>query len=161
MTTTTDWTQAGKLIEVVSDQRVRQYITGTSNWAAAVCQLMADATRPAQQPSMEICGHQYQDRDGKWCNFINEEHYRNTVADGSWPIREIYTAAPQPAQQAVVKPVRGWKLVPVEPTPEMLQAGRDAECTATAEDCAEDYRAVYGAMLAAAPQPAQQKGAAA
>lgn len=55
--------------------------------------------KPVQQTSMEICGHQFQGCDGKWCNFINEEHYRNTVADGSWPIREIYTAVPQPVQQ--------------------------------------------------------------
>lgn len=69
---------------------------------------------------------------------------------------ELGISAPQPAQQPGVESERGWKLVPVEPTPEMLQAGRDVECTASDDDCAEDYRAVYKAMMAAAPQPAQQ-----
>lgn len=44
-----DWTQVGKLIEVIHDQRVRQHITGTSNWAAAVCRLMEEETRPVKK----------------------------------------------------------------------------------------------------------------
>lgn len=44
-----DWTQVGKLIEVIHDQRVRQNITGTSNWAAAVCRLMEEETRPVKK----------------------------------------------------------------------------------------------------------------
>jgi ClpP class serine protease len=39
---------------------------------------------------------QYQGRDGKWYPFMNPLHYRNTVDDGSWPIRDLY-AAPIPA----------------------------------------------------------------
>jgi hypothetical protein len=50
----------------------------------------------------------------------------------------------------------GWRLVPVEPTLEMLQAGRDTPLAGDdAVDAPEDYKAVYRAMLAAAPQPAQ------
>lgn len=51
----------------------------------------------------------------------------------------------------------GYALVPVEPTPEMLQAGADEPLAGEAdEDAPEDYRAVYKAMLAAAPQPAEK-----
>ena len=43
----------------------------------------------------EAVACQFQDRDGKWCNFNNDEHRDNTIADGSWPIRWLYTT-PQP-----------------------------------------------------------------
>lgn len=48
-----DWTQAGKLIEVVNSHWVSRHMTGTSNWAAAVCKLMAEATRPSQHPDAD------------------------------------------------------------------------------------------------------------
>ena len=35
--------------------------------------------------------YQFQDRDGKWRGFVNERHYHSTVADGTWPIRALYT----------------------------------------------------------------------
>jgi hypothetical protein len=48
----------------------------------------------------------------------------------------------------------GYKLVPVEPTPEMINAGRICPMpTDTEWDEDEDYSAVYRAMLAAAPTP--------
>ena len=37
--------------------------------------------------------HEFQGRDGKWCTFMNDAHYQNTVEDGSWPIRALYTEA--------------------------------------------------------------------
>jgi hypothetical protein len=49
-----------------------------------------------------------------------------------------------------------WKLVPVEPTPEMIKAGADVECIITGIDeidAPEDYKRVFMAMLEAAPQP--------
>jgi len=73
-------------------------------------------------------------------------------------------ASQQPA------PVQGWKLVPVEPTSEMLLAGRDAHYEAENKiDSPEAWEAggfanrsvrvrhTFAAMLAAAPQPAQRK----
>lgn len=42
----------------------------------------------------EPVGYQYQRRDGEWCSFIDQRHYENTVADGTWPIRAIYAAPP-------------------------------------------------------------------
>lgn len=35
--------------------------------------------------------YQFQDREGKWHCFTDQKHYENTVADGSWPIRKLYT----------------------------------------------------------------------
>ena len=49
-----------------------------------------------------------------------------------------------------------WKLVPVEPTQEMIKAGADVECIITGIDeidAPEDYKRVFMAMLEAAPQP--------
>lgn len=43
--------------------------------------------------------HQFQDREGHWCPFADDEHYKNTVKDGSWPIRALYTH-PAPSQPA-------------------------------------------------------------
>lgn len=54
---------------------------------------------------------------------------------------------PQPA--AAVP--EGWKLVPVEPTEGMGQAGHDAWWYGEADE--EMFSAVYSAMLAAAPEP--------
>lgn len=37
-----------------------------------------------------------------WCNFMNEEHRKNTIEDGRWEIRALYThPAPQKAAQPV------------------------------------------------------------
>lgn len=37
---------------------------------------------------------QFQDRDGRWHGFMDERHRLNTIADGSWPVRALYTAPP-------------------------------------------------------------------
>ncbi|MFG5778247.1 hypothetical protein ACFIQF_14355 [Comamonas sp. J-3] len=50
----------------------------------------------------------------------------------------------------------GWKLVPVEPTEEMLQAGRDTPLSGLEEDAPDDYKAVFKSMLSAAPPPPEQ-----
>lgn len=44
----------------------------------------------------EPVGHQFQSRDGNWCDFLNQKHYEDTLADGSWPVRAIYAAPPEP-----------------------------------------------------------------
>jgi hypothetical protein len=41
--------------------------------------------------------HQFYGSDFKWCNFDNDAHYQNTVEDGGWVIRDLYT---HPAPQA-------------------------------------------------------------
>jgi hypothetical protein len=45
------------------------------------------------KPLPEPVSYQFQD-DGKWHDFINEEHYKNTVKDGRWPIRALYAEPP-------------------------------------------------------------------
>jgi hypothetical protein len=45
------------------------------------------------EPS-EPVARQFQGRDGTWHPFIDERHYENTVADGSWPIRNLYLHPP-------------------------------------------------------------------
>ena len=34
---------------------------------------------------------QFQDRYGMWLKFFNKRHFQNTVSNGSWPIRNLYT----------------------------------------------------------------------
>jgi hypothetical protein len=46
----------------------------------------------------------------------------------------------------------GYKLLPVDPTPEMIMAGINTDLSETTEE-ADDYRNVYAAMIAAAPAP--------
>jgi hypothetical protein len=38
---------------------------------------------------------QYQEYNGDWSNFLDEQHYLDTVADGKCRVRHLY-AAPQP-----------------------------------------------------------------
>lgn len=39
----------------------------------------------------EPVARQFQDRAGKWYGFIDQRHYENTLADGTWPIRNLIT----------------------------------------------------------------------
>ena len=52
---------------------------------------MNDKTEQSLAASPEPSARQFQDRDGGWHDFIDERHFRNTVKDGSWPIRNLYT----------------------------------------------------------------------
>jgi hypothetical protein len=38
----------------------------------------------------EAVASQFQDYKGEWHGFIDQRHYENTIADGSWPIRKLY-----------------------------------------------------------------------
>ena len=64
-------------------------------------------------PSVEPVSYEYQTRDGKWSPFINKKHYEDTVADGSWPIRALYTSQPDTAAQIaeLMKLCAEWKAV--------------------------------------------------
>lgn len=65
----------------------------------------ADRLKELEQPAQqqEPVTRQYQGRDGVWKDFINEKHYKDTLEDGSWPIRDLYTS-PQPSKPIGVKP---------------------------------------------------------
>jgi hypothetical protein len=51
------------------------------------------ATRPAPitQPECEPVCYEYQARSGLWFPFIDQRHHDNTVNDGTYPIRPLYT----------------------------------------------------------------------
>lgn len=67
-------------------------------WAAIEARV---AGKPAQHQG-EPVAYQFQARDGTWHGFQSQNHYINTVEDGTWPIRPLYTH-PAPVQQG--KPV--------------------------------------------------------
>jgi len=70
-----------------------------------------------------------------------------------WDFAHALMAAAPTGKQSLQVP-EGYKLVPVEPTPEMINAGRICPMPTDIEwDEDEDYSAVYRAMLAAAPTP--------
>lgn len=60
---------------------------------------------------------------------------------------KYYSLPPLPVEQAGAVP-EGWRLVPIEPTKEMLAAGESESDSETAT-----YETVFAAMLAASPQP--------
>ena len=63
---------------------------------------MASLTEAAAALSgREAVACQFQDREGEWRNFANDKHRDDTIADGSWPIRWLYTT-PQPGDGVVV-----------------------------------------------------------
>ena len=45
----------------------------------------------AEKDDVEPDVYQYQSRDGEWKDFINKKHFEDTLAEGSWPIRALYT----------------------------------------------------------------------
>lgn len=54
--------------------------------------LIRDVLAAAPTPTKsEPAKYEFQDRDGTWHPFIDERNFRNTVQDGSWPIRALYT----------------------------------------------------------------------
>jgi len=57
--------------------------------------------------------------------------------------------------QAMMTAPKGWKLVPIEPTPDMIEAGRIARLNAAG---GYDGPSGWEAMLNAAPEPAGGEG---
>jgi hypothetical protein len=68
--------------------------------SARICYKAMLSAAPSQQAPVqgEPAEHQYQGTDGRWYSFIDQRHYDNTVADGRWPIRALYTT-PQQASE--------------------------------------------------------------
>lgn len=84
-----------------------------------------------------------------WGSYVitTDPHVLESAKEYGCEPEPLYTA-PQPAQPVAVP--HGWKLVPVEPTPEM----RSAACAAIRwYEQEATARAVYAAMLNAAPTP--------
>lgn len=59
--------------------------------------------RLAEIAAQEPVAYQFQTLpDGKWHDFLDDWHYRNTVKDGRWPIRALFTApVAQPANTGI------------------------------------------------------------
>ena len=49
--------------------------------------------RIEEMEKQEPVKYEFQGRDGKWYPFIDQRHYENTVADGTWPIRSLYAGS--------------------------------------------------------------------
>lgn len=89
---------------ISGDQRAeRVFCDGFDRgWDAATAPLLAkiaelEAKIAQQAEAQEPVEYQFQDRNGKWRGFLDEQHKLNTIADGTWPIRPLFTR-PQPAQ---------------------------------------------------------------
>ena len=52
---------------------------------------MSDKTMQTVADELVPAIQQFQGRDGTWHNFIDDRHFQNTVEDGSWPLRNLYT----------------------------------------------------------------------
>lgn len=111
---------------------------GAAGWRAIAWRLRAKIERMERQEPVK---HEFQGRDGAWHSFIDQRHYENTVADGTWPIRSLYAL---PGAQPAPSVPEGWKLVPIEPTQEMRDAWTD--------NMHEAFKVSYQAMLNAAPK---------
>ena len=54
--------------------------------AAYQAKLLAGGEMP------EPASREFQAREGTWHSFLDEYHYLNTKEDGTWPIRDLFTA---------------------------------------------------------------------
>ena len=81
--------EVGKLkdLEVSRCVKINGYIVDNARLAEEVERLQA---KIEQMEKQEPVRHEFQGRDGAWYPFINQRHYENTVADGTWPIRALY-----------------------------------------------------------------------
>lgn len=78
---------------------VRAEVMRWKDSSSDACQKMLAALRElrqlkAQQAEQKPAAYQYQARSGEWIQFLDQRHFDNTVADGTWPIRALYTAPP-------------------------------------------------------------------
>ena len=81
--------EVGKLkeLEVSRCVKINGYIVDNARLAEEVERLQA---KIEQMEKQEPVRHEFQGRDGVWYPFIDQRHYENTVADGTWPIRALY-----------------------------------------------------------------------
>ena len=94
-----------------------------------------------------------------------EQHFSQSFTDRDWRAESAtwaaaWKAAKRHEAQAQPAPIipEGWKLVPIEPTPEMKTAGIGVEVYQASPPSTdsltwEEAAAIYTAMLAAAPKP--------
>lgn len=74
--------------------------------AVTIRAIMAALDEPTGPVGGEVI-EQFQGQDGIWHNFFNEKHRNNTVEDGRWPIRKLYTHPEPPVvDEAMVERCR-------------------------------------------------------
>lgn len=66
------------------------------------CEAGMDLLQSLAPVDAEPATRQYQARDDSWQPFLNDKHYADTKADGTWPIRALYT---HPAATVDAEPV--------------------------------------------------------
>jgi len=105
------------------------------DWSGDVTQIKAEHKREvdtlrAQLAALQVddelpepVAHQFYGSDFQWLSFSNERHYQNTLADGGWEIRGLYTADQLRQAQAMVLA----KMVPLEKDADMFWNHDDAE----------------------------------
>lgn len=84
-----------------------------------------------------------------------------SASDSASPIELVYAGwnaaiAALATQAEAVKVPAGWKLVPVEPTTEMVEAAKNGPADYHFRDIADQINAAYCRMLAAAPTPGKE-----
>lgn len=80
-------TLAGRIKDALSQQPEPTDTYTAVDMATAAAQGFRDG-----QAAMELVGYQFQGRDGACNSFMDQRHYQNTLDDGTWPIRAIYTS---------------------------------------------------------------------
>ena len=80
--------ELGLVEQLLEDPNFETTPMDMEHWGPLHDKLKAALTAQPAEP----VAHEFQDRNGKWCPFIDDQHYRNTVKDGSWPIRALYAA---------------------------------------------------------------------
>jgi len=91
-------------------------------WLATHPDFLSAAPQPAQaeQPKavQEPACYQFRSADGSWHSFHSQKHYEDTVADGRWQIRALYTA---PQQQEPMTDEQMWQIWNAQGCDEMNQ----------------------------------------
>ena len=76
---------------------------------------------------------QYQSRTGEWRDFVDERHRRNTIKDGTWPIRDLY---PHPPESMVADLLEALRAIAKNDPHRLMTSGdiaREAIAKATGE----------------------------
>ncbi|MCD9005168.1 hypothetical protein LDO31_02765 [Luteimonas sp. XNQY3] len=151
---------AGRVFAVLSQDRASQ-AAGVPEWLNRMIEIVGSAeAKTTGAAAMYLAAR---------ANGCNAGEIRTTMAGvssegnliGDWEVI-VRRAAPQPAAEQGAGVPEGWRLVPVEPTYEMLYGvdekvgGHCYSCSkwsATPDDC----RKVWAAMLAAAPTPTAER----
>ena len=136
------------------NDKTEQSMTDDLRLAARTIALVAEQPLTAEP---EPAARQFQGRDGMWHNFIDERHLQNTVEDGSWPLRNLYTqeaidnlrAQLAEAQAALKTVMRNAELSkePCGPDPESPAAIRNAKFASLASVAAQGLGMVSGPSL--------------